>query len=224
MTLDLALRLTQILLGLAYFQRSLEHLAREGAALLFAPSLAICAGLAAGIAPGVMCAALLVNAVFWLRRFAGPYNGGADRMGLLILMCLTLAAWAPGAREVAFGYLGAQVALSYFISGWVKVTNADWRSGAALGDVFAVSAYPVAESWRALSARPRLMRAAAWAVMGFELLFPLALTSAPTLYAALAVGAAFHLANACLFGLNRFFWIWLTAYPSLIWFQARLSG
>jgi hypothetical protein len=36
-----------------------------------------------------------------------------------------------------------QLVLSYFISGWVKVVNGDWRSGAALRDVFLFSAYPV---------------------------------------------------------------------------------
>jgi hypothetical protein len=41
--------------------------------------------------------------------------------------------------------------------------------------------------------------------------------------AALALTAAFHLANACLFGLNRFLWVWLAAYPSLIWLQARVD-
>jgi len=37
---------------------------------------------------------------------------------------------------------------------------------------------------------------------------------------ALAIGAAFHLANAFAFGLNRFLWAWLAAYPAL-WFWAR---
>ena len=28
-------------------------------------------------------------------------------------------------------------------------------------------------------------------------------------------------ANACLFGLNRF-WIWICAYPSILWLQQRV--
>lgn len=58
--------------------------------------------------------------------------------------------------------------------------------------------------------------------MLFELAFPLALATRPTLVAALALAALFHLANACLFGLNRFFWTWLAVYPALIWLQGRL--
>ncbi len=226
MSLDDAIRLTQVLLALAYIQRSLEHLAaRAGEPWLFVPRLAACAGLLAGVAPKWMCLALLLNDLALLRRFAGPYNGGADRMGALILICLTGAAFAPGehARAVAFGYLGAQLTLSYFISGWVKIVNPDWRRGRALRDVFLFSAYPQAESLRGWAAWPRGLFAASWSVMALELAFPLSLISPATLYAALALTAAFHLANALLFGLNRFFWIWLAAYPSLIWLQTRIN-
>jgi hypothetical protein len=226
MTLDLAVRLTEIMLALAYIQRSLEHLSSAGEPILFVPRLAFCVLLMAGVAPGWMCLALLVNGALLLRRFGGPYNGGADRMGLLILMALALAHFAPDEtwRAVAFGYLAAQVVLSYFVSGWVKVVNRNWRNGRALRDVFAFSAYPVSEDLRRLADRPGLLTGASWAVMGFELAFPLSLLATPALWLALAIGAAFHLANACLFGLNRFFWIWLTAYPSLIWLQGRMMG
>jgi hypothetical protein len=125
-------------------------------------------------------------------------------------------------RAVAFGYLAAQLTLSYFISGWVKIINPDWRGGVALRDVFSFSAYPVGENLRGWADHPGLLRVMSWAVMGFELLFPLCLISRPALIVGLAVAAMFHFANACLFGLNRFFWIWLAAYPSLIWFQERL--
>jgi len=90
--------------------------------------------------------------------------------------------------------------------------------------VFQFSAYPVAEDLRALAGRPRLLLAASWAVMLFELLFPLALLHPAALVAALAGAALFHLANALLFGLNRFFWVWLAAYPALLWFQHRVFG
>ena len=61
-----------------------------------------------------------------------------------------------------------------------------------------------------------------WAVILFELVFPLTLLSRQTLVAGLVVAATFHLANACLFGLNRFFWTWLSVYPAILWLQARL--
>ena len=87
---------------------------------------------------------------------------------------------------------------------------------------------PVSESLRGWAARPRLLQLMSWGVMGFEVLFPLAVLHPLALYTGLAIAAAFHLANAFLFGLNRFFWIWIwiwiCAYPSLIWFQSLLFG
>jgi hypothetical protein len=61
-----------------------------------------------------------------------------------------------------------------------------------------------------------------WAVMLFEIAFPLTLISQPTLMVGLALAAVFHLANACLFGLNRFFWTWLAVYPAIVWLQGRV--
>ena len=52
--------------------------------------------------------------------------------------------------------------------------------------------------------------------------------SAPARKLSLVIGLSFatlfHFANACLFGLNRFFWIWLAAYPSLLWLQQRVGA
>jgi hypothetical protein len=61
-----------------------------------------------------------------------------------------------------------------------------------------------------------------WAVMLFELAFPFTLLTQTTLIIGLAIATTFHFANACLFGLNRFFWIWLAAYPSILWLQYRI--
>ncbi len=227
MTLDLAIRATEILLALALIQQSLEHLrGQPDERVLFLPRIALCGLLLTGLWAPWACLGLAVLALFILRRFQGPYNGGSDRMGLLALYCLTLAEWAPSERlqEYAFGYLGAQLVLSYFISGWVKVVNPDWRSGQALRDVFAFSAYPVSEDLRAWALRPRVLLVMSWAVIGFELVFPLLLATGATLMAGLVIAATFHLANACLFGLNRFFWTWLAVYPSILWLQARVLG
>jgi hypothetical protein len=75
-----------------------------------------------------------------------------------------------------------------------------------------------------MAARPRLLLAMGWGVMGFELAFPVAFLWRPALVAGLVIAGTFHAANACLFGLNRFFWIWLCAYPSILWLQERIMG
>lgn len=224
MTFESALRLTEVLLALALIQQSLEHLAGPRRdRLLFLARIALCGLVVTGVASPWPLAGLALLSLAILHRYQGPYNGGSDRMGLLALWCLTAARLAPELqwKELAFGYLGLQLMLSYFISGWVKVVNPDWRSGRALRDVFQFSAYPVSEDLRRWADRPSVLSAMSWAVMGFELVFPLTLLTQPSLVVGLAVAGTFHLANACLFGLNRFFWTWLAVYPAILWLQQR---
>jgi hypothetical protein len=225
MSLDAAARLTEILLALALIQQSLEHPRgfREER-VLFGVRTALCVLLILGVAAPWPLVALAGLSLLILHRFQGPYNGGSDRMGLLALWCLTLTRLMPTGQgqELAFGYLGVQLVLSYVIAGGVKIANPDWRSGRALRDVFQFSTYPVSEDLRRWADRPRVLLVMSWAVILFELAFPLTLLSRETLIAGLVVAASFHLANACLFGLNRFFWTWLAVYPAILWLQARL--
>lgn len=226
MSLDLAIRLTEILLAVALIQQSLEHLAGlpdERPHYLLRLVLAVL--LLAGVQTGWVCLALFVNVLFVLRRFQGPYNGGSDLLSMLLITCLAAVHFVPWPdwREYVFGYLALQVVFSYLKSGWSKVIHRDWRNGQALRDVFTFSVYPVSEATRAWAMRPQLLLVMSWAVILLELLFPLALLSAPALHAGLALALSFHVANFVLFGFNRFVWVWVAAYPSLIWLQARLD-
>lgn len=225
MTLDMAVRFAEILLGFAFFQQSLEFLRGYGLekklAFIRAPLALL---LMLGIYPAWIEAALLVTSLLLVKRFHGPYNGGSDTMSILVLLCLWLANLAPSSmwQEIALGYLALQLTLSYFQAGLVKIENSDWRSGNALREVFALTAYPVSESLRNLASKPQLLLYASRAVIIGELLFPLALIHSTTLIIALVLTGMFHLANAILFGLNRFVWSWLAAYPIILWFQQRL--
>ena len=223
MSFEAALRLVEIGVAWALILRALEHVRSDG--LLFILQLFVAAVLLLGVARAMPVWGLWALCVWQLHRFQGAYNGGADKMALLCLTCLSLAHLFEGTRwsELALAYLAVQLVLSYVVSGWVKVCNRDWRSGQALADVFAFSAYPVAENFRALAGRPRLLWWATWAVIGLELAFPLALLHPAVLALALLAAAGFHLSNALFLGLNRFFWIWISAYPALIWFQGRIG-
>lgn len=225
MTLELAVRLAEIILGAAIFQQSLEFMRGsqpEKTLGLVRAALAII--LMLGFHPLLVETALIFTSVILIKRFHGPYNGGSDTMTILVLGSLWLSHLAPSNywQEIALGYLAIQLMLSYFQSGWVKVVNADWRSGLALQQVFAFTAYPISNQVRLLAQRPRLLWYMSWAVIIFELLFPLALLHQAALIVALVIAGIFHLVNAWLFGLNRFFWIWPAAYPIIIWFQVRL--
>jgi hypothetical protein len=229
MTLELAVRIAETILAFAIIQQSLEFIRGQNPEKILAwIRLILASFLLVGLMPVWMESGLLLIALLLIKRFQGPYNGGSDTMTLLVLLCLwlshiaTLFSTSKFWQEIALGYLAIQLILSYFQAGWVKVINPDWRSGKALRDVFALTAYPVSESVRRWAKSPALMFYISWAVILFELIFPLTIFSSAALYVALFIAALFHLANACLFGLNRFFWIWPAAYPVLIWFQGRV--
>lgn len=225
MSIDQATRLCEIFMALSFIQQSVEHFwSYKDEQILFLPRVALAILLILGIQTAWVLLALLLLGVLILHKFQGPYNGGSDRMSLLVLSSLCLVNFAPNQywQEIFFGYLGLQLVLSYFISGWVKIVNPEWRNGLALQDVFRFSAYPVSKSLREWANWPRVLFTMSWGVMVFELVFPLTMLWQPALITALLVAAAFHLSNACFFGLNRFFWIWLSAYPSILWLQHRI--
>lgn len=225
MNMELAVRLAEIILGFSLLQQSLEYMRGASPEKILGGLRALLAVLLMlGVQPIWVETGLLLLTLLLIKRFNGPYNGGSDTMSILVLLCLWLSHVVPNRfwQEVALGYLAFQLAFSYFQAGYIKIINRAWRNGQALRDVFLFSAYPVSEQVRAWAASPGLMFGMSWMVMLFELLFPLALVNPYFLYAALVIAALFHLANACLFGLNRFFWIWLAAYPVIIWFQARI--
>jgi Vitamin K-dependent gamma-carboxylase len=225
MTVEQAIRYAEMIVAFAFALQSLEFLSGLRAErIVGAARLVLSILLFFNFHVVIVEAALFMLALILLHRFRGPYNGGSDTMSLLLLVCLWLSHIVPTLlwQEVVLGYLSFQLTLSYFQAGWVKLTNSEWRNGRALGDVFAFSAYPVSENLRNLARSPRLMLIMSWLVILFELLFSFSLINQTLLFMALGIAMTFHLANAFLFGLNRFFWIWLGAYPVIIWFQQRL--
>ncbi|HEY0253879.1 MAG TPA: hypothetical protein VGC41_20255, partial [Kofleriaceae bacterium] len=156
--------------------------------------------------------AIIAFATTWLIaiRFRGSYNGGSDAMLLVVLLGISIN--RLGYERVGMGYIAAQLILSYAISGIAKLREPSWRDGTALPSLLANPQYN-APAWALrLAGRP-----VSYALLGFEVLFPLALTSRVACMSFLAIAAAFHLGNAIVLGLNRFLWTWLAAFPAL-WF------
>jgi hypothetical protein len=154
-------------------------------------------------------------------RFRGTYNGGSDAMLVVVLLGLAIA--RSGWPRAGLAYIAAQLVLSYAIAGLAKLGDPHWRRGDAFAILVALPAYGVPAQLAKLLARPAIGRFGAFATLAFECGFPIALVlvrDERTTCIALAVGAAFHLGNAIVFGLDRFWWTWLAAYPAL-WFTAR---
>jgi uncharacterized membrane protein len=68
----------------------------------------------------------------------------------------------------------------------------------------------------------RVARPASFAMLAFECSFPIALVDVRACVVMLAIAAVFHLTNAVVFGLNRFLWAWLAAFPALLFWVERL--
>jgi len=165
---------------------------------------------------------LFITTLLQSLRWRGTFNGGSDYMTILVLFALSIASFFGPDRGAlpALLYIGVQVLASYFIAGLVKVKERDWRNGRALQE-FLASASNGAPSWVGMLASKRVICAlGGWLVMGFELGLPFLLLSAGRanvlFWAILGAAFVFHVANALVFGLNRFVWAWLAGYPGLV--------
>lgn len=153
-------------------------------------------------------------------RFRGTFNGGSDAMLLVVLLGLAIA--RSGAPEIGLGYIAAQLVLSYVLAGVAKLREPAWRHGTALAALVALPSYGVPPGLIAWLSRPALSRMAGYALLGFECGFPVALVDPEGCRVLLALAVLFHLGNAIVFGLNRFLWAWLAAFPALIVWVDRL--
>lgn len=152
-------------------------------------------------------------------RWRGVFNGGSDYMTIVVLTGLLAASAFPQHVTWAIGYVAFQLCLSYFVSGVVKLRRSSWRSGVALrGFLLWPVAYEPSTFLKAVTRRPTFCQMLAWGVILFECTFPLAMLNTPMTTVYMTLGVLFHLANVYIFGLNRFLWVWLAAYPAL-WFK-----
>ena len=182
-----------------------------------------------GDAPGDTAILGLFFSVQWLTsiRFRGTFNGGSDSMIVICSLGLFLASVFSESillERIAYAGIAAQLVLSYFMPGVTKLKNEDWRKGTALQKFTETPGYNRAPAWFIKILRvPPLSRGISICVIGFECTFPLALISGNICLAFLSVALIFHLLNFLIFGLNRFVWAWLPAYP-ILYFWAERSG
>ncbi len=173
---------------------------------------------------------LLITQFLIYFRFRGSFNGGSDSLTTLALVAVWISAAFPDhplVQQACLLYLGLQVCLSYFVAGVAKVAHPDWRSGRALSRFLLSPKYLIPPWWRAQAeAKSPLLKLGTWGVLLFELSFPLAVLMPQILPVWLLIGAIFHFLNFQVFGLNRFFWVWLACYPALfecsVWISSHL--
>ena len=169
----------------------------------------------------VLAVFLFASHVLMLIRWRGAFNGGSDFMTLVALSGLLLAelvqlggdphlAWRAG-----LWYICLQSMTSYFMSGWVKLMQPEWRSGQAMIIFLNAAIYgplPAASVLR----KPWLARLGAWAFIGWECAAPLALLDPLVAFVFCAIALLFHFLVFWFFGLNRFFWAWIVTFPAIL--------
>jgi hypothetical protein len=165
---------------------------------------------------------LFLMALLILLRWRGAFNGGSDFMtlvgltGLLLAHVLALFTDAANAWRVALWYVAVQSLSSYFVSGWVKLMRPEWRSGRAL-TVFLDNAVYGPLPADSIYRQPQLAMLCSWGFIVWEGLFPLAFLDVRLAVMFCAVAAVFHFLVFWFFGLNRFFWAWLSTFPAILY-------
>ena len=166
--------------------------------------------------------ALFMGTLLLLVRWRGAFNGGSDFMTLVavtgMLIAQTVAVWAGHGLGWAVGlsYIAIHTLSSYFVSGWIKLLQPEWRSGRALTVFLDGGLYgPLPPN--SMFRRPKVAWACSWAFILWEAVFPLVLLQAEWALLFMCVAVVFHFLVFWFFGLNRFFWAWVTNLTA-VWF------
>lgn len=153
---------------------------------------------------------------------------GSDQMFLVVCAALVARGWfagKPGVDAVCLWFLACQTTLAYFAAGAAKLVSGSWRSGRAVAGVMNTRQYGGQRLAAFLTRRPRACLVLAWAVMGFEVLFPLAFVIGfPVAWAFLAAALGFHVACAVVMGLDQFVWAFASTYPAVVYAVAAVHA
>lgn len=169
---------------------------------------------------------LLINSVLVCVRWRGTFNGGSDYMTVLTLsmaLLMRLFPHSPSLFQGAMWYLAIQSILSYFIAGFVKLKNPQWRHGQALSQILQFSHYNIPIEIQKLSSKKWMMVLGSWIVIVIECLSPLSLLSPKICFLFLISAFLFHVMNSFVFGLNRFVFAWLASYPAIYYCSSLIN-
>jgi|GEM_PF-904311 len=158
-------------------------------------------------------------------RFRGSINGGSDSMTAMVLIGIWISYLFKKESFACAGliWISVNLLISYGRAGLAKLKQPEWKDGSALTSFLSQSFY---EDVRNLSANisPETAKKLSWGVIVFEfaLVFsPLLADSSLSLVFFVAV--IFHFANYWAFGLNRFFWAWIAAWPAIFYLSEVIN-
>ena len=171
---------------------------------------------------------LFVGNLLLLVRWRGAFNGGSDFMtlvtatGILIAQAVGIG-WGRGLGwAIGLSYIAIYTLSSYFVSGWIKLLQPEWRSGRAL-TVFLNEGLFGPLPAHSLFRRPKVAWLCSWAFILWEAVFPWVLLNPDGALWFMAIAVVFHFLVFWFFGLNRFFWAWLTNLTAVWFFSGWIS-
>lgn len=180
--------------------------------------LRLMAALVGIIMPSASSAGVMLVSSFWLvYHYGGLFNGSSDVMAIQVLgACLVASIW-PQFEKASLIFVAVQSLMSYFVAGLSKAWRKEWFTGKTLDQILRYSnACQTSQLRTFLLNRPVLILSASIAVIAFECLFPMVLLKPDLVGMFLALGVIFHLGNFMIFGLNRFFFVWMATYPAIL--------
>lgn len=153
-------------------------------------------------------------------RFRGTFNGGSDMMTFVLLtgVFISLCSESEQAQKLGLIYITINTLLSYFKAGISKLIRSEWRKGEALsvfveGSLFADSRLALEKILK----RKWLAQVSSWGVILFEILVLILPFFTELTLSYFIIAIFFHACVFLVFGLNRFFWIWASAWPCLFY-------
>ncbi|MFT4704910.1 MAG: hypothetical protein ACI81R_002618 [Bradymonadia bacterium] len=211
--------------GVTTFERAgtrrLGLLIRGGiaAALLIRPSL-VWLPLAGPIALGVV---VLLN--HWVSRGMWLAREGSDEIGKATALCLFLTIALPDSGRLVGPYLlMAQLLLSYFVAGIIKLVDPSWRSGNAITGVLNTYSYGHPTAARLLGGR-FASSFLGLCTVAWELTTPLIFVAPKWLIVPFfAIGAMFHVGNMIIMRIGAFCLGFIATYPLVLWALFDLRG
>ena len=156
-------------------------------------------------------------------RFRGTFNGGSDMMSFVVLTGTVLSLFlyqdqqSTVVWDLGFIYITIHLLFSYFKAGLVKILQPDWQQGTALAAFLKRSLLSDMRrigSW--LSQKPAVGLILSWSILFFELSAVLLLFFPQLIIPYFTLAFLFHFFVYISFGLNRFFWIWMSAWPAAL--------
>jgi len=169
--------------------------------------------------------ALLLATLLLGLRSNGLGLDGAHQMNLIILAHMTVFWLAPAGsviRTWCLIALGLHAVLAYVASGVFKAAGPMWRNGDAISGIMSAKIYGHRSFGMLLNRYRGLSLLMCWFTILFEVSFFVVLFSDGTvLYALLAVGLMFHVANAVFMGLGGFLFAFVATYPAVVFLNSQ---